>query len=38
MYQVNLLLFGMASIVAAFSPSLKILVLCRFVNGSRTWR
>src|SRR3954453_1357030 len=33
MYQVNLLLFGVASLLAAFAPSLGILVLCRFAMG-----
>jgi putative MFS transporter len=33
MYQVNLLLFGLASLLASFAPSLKILVCCRFAMG-----
>ncbi|WP_441231101.1 MFS transporter [Tardiphaga sp. 215_C5_N2_1] len=32
-YQFNLLLFGVASLAAAFAPNMTILILCRFVMG-----
>ena len=32
-YQVNLLLFGLASIAAAFAPSMQVLIGIRFVMG-----
>ncbi|SFL40183.1 MFS transporter, putative metabolite:H+ symporter [Bradyrhizobium sp. NFR13] len=32
-YQFNLLLFGLASLAAAFAPNMTILILCRFVMG-----
>jgi putative MFS transporter len=32
-YQVNLLIFGLASIVAAFSPSMEVLIALRFIIG-----
>ena len=33
LYQLNLLLFGVASIAAAFAPTLQMLVLCRVFMG-----
>jgi MFS transporter, putative metabolite:H+ symporter len=32
-YQFNLLVFGLASLAAAFAPSMIILIACRFVMG-----
>jgi MFS transporter, putative metabolite:H+ symporter len=32
-YQFNLLLFGLASLAAAFAPNMTILIACRFVMG-----
>jgi MFS transporter, putative metabolite:H+ symporter len=32
-YQFNLLVFGLASLAAAFAPSMTILIACRFVMG-----
>jgi len=32
-YQFNLLLFGIASLAAAFAPDMTILIACRFVMG-----
>ena len=32
-YQLNLLIFGLASIAAAFAPSMSVLIGCRFVMG-----
>jgi putative MFS transporter len=32
-YQVNLAIFGLASIAAAFAPSMTVLIACRFVIG-----
>jgi putative MFS transporter len=32
-YQFNLLVFGLASLAAAFAPNMTILILCRFVMG-----
>lgn len=32
-YQANLAIFGLASLVAAFAPSMKVLILLRFVIG-----
>lgn len=32
-YQFNLLLFGIASLAAAFAPNMTILIICRFVMG-----
>src|SRR5665213_1212249 len=32
-YQVNLVIFGLASIAAAFAPSMTVLIACRFVIG-----
>ena len=32
-YQFNLLLFGIASLAAAFAPNMTVLILCRFVMG-----
>jgi putative MFS transporter len=32
-YQFNLLLFGVASLAAAFSPNMAFLIACRFVMG-----
>jgi putative MFS transporter len=32
-YQFNLLLFGLASLAAAFSPNMAFLIACRFVMG-----
>jgi MFS transporter, putative metabolite:H+ symporter len=32
-YQFNLLLFGLASLAAAFSPNMMFLIACRFVMG-----
>jgi putative MFS transporter len=32
-YQFNLLVFGLASLAAAFAPSMIILITCRFVMG-----
>jgi MFS transporter, putative metabolite:H+ symporter len=32
-YQFNLLMFGLASLAAAFAPNMMILIACRFVMG-----
>lgn len=32
-YQFNLLVFGLATLVAAFSPGFEFLLVCRFVSG-----
>jgi putative MFS transporter len=32
-YQVNLLVFGLASLAAAFAPDMQALIACRFVMG-----
>ena len=32
-YQFNLLVFGLASLAAAFAPNMTILIFCRFVMG-----
>jgi MFS transporter, putative metabolite:H+ symporter len=32
-YQFNLLVFGLASLAAAFSPNMAFLIACRFVMG-----
>src|ERR1700733_8211038 len=32
-YQFNLLMFGLASLAAAFAPNMAILIACRFVMG-----
>src|SRR3979409_957302 len=32
-YQFNLLLFGIASLAAAFAPNMAVLIACRFVMG-----
>jgi len=32
-YQFNLLLFGLASVAAAFAPNMTVLIACRFVMG-----
>jgi putative MFS transporter len=32
-YQFNLLVFGLASLVAAFAPNMMILIICRFIMG-----
>jgi putative MFS transporter len=32
-YQVNLAIFGLASIAAAFAPSMTVLIACRFIIG-----
>jgi putative MFS transporter len=32
-YQFNLLLFGLASLAAAFAPNMAVLIACRFVMG-----
>ncbi len=32
-YQANLLVFGLASLAAAFAPSMEILIICRFIMG-----
>jgi len=32
-YQFNLLLFGLASLAAAFAPNMTVLIVCRFVMG-----
>jgi putative MFS transporter len=32
-YQFNLLLFGLASLAAAFAPDMTVLIACRFVMG-----
>jgi putative MFS transporter len=32
-YQVNLLVFGLASLAAAFAPNMIVLIACRFVQG-----
>src|ERR1700736_3870706 len=32
-YQFNLLVFGLASLAAAFAPNMTILIVCRFVMG-----
>ena len=32
-YQINLAIFGLASIAAAFAPSMYVLIACRFVIG-----
>ena len=41
-YQANLLLFGLASLGAAFAPNMTVLITCRFIMGvgpraPRTW-
>ena len=32
-YQVNLLIFGLASLAAAFAQDMNQLIICRFVQG-----
>src|SRR5260370_37544668 len=32
-YQFNLLVFGIASLAAAFAPNMTVLIACRFVMG-----
>src|SRR3981189_1346465 len=32
-YQFNLLVFGLASLAAAFAPNMAVLIACRFVMG-----
>jgi putative MFS transporter len=32
-YQINLLIFGLASLAAAFAPNMTVLIWCRFVQG-----
>src|SRR6202000_2029109 len=32
-YQINLLIFGLASLAAAFAPDMPQLIVCRFVQG-----
>jgi MFS transporter, putative metabolite:H+ symporter len=32
-YQANLMIFGLASLAAAFAPSMAVLIACRFVMG-----
>jgi putative MFS transporter len=32
-YQINLLIFGLASLAAAFAPNMSVLIWCRFVQG-----
>jgi MFS transporter, putative metabolite:H+ symporter len=32
-YQINLLIFGLASLAAAFAPNMTVLIACRFVQG-----
>src|ERR1700761_4512016 len=32
-YQINLLIFGLASLAAAFAPDMMVLIACRFVQG-----
>jgi MFS transporter, putative metabolite:H+ symporter len=32
-YQFNLLMFGLASLAAAFAPNMAVLIACRFVMG-----
>ena len=32
-YQINLLIFGLASLAAAFAPNMGWLILCRFIQG-----
>jgi putative MFS transporter len=32
-YQFNLLMFGLASLAAAFAPNMTILIVCRFIMG-----
>jgi putative MFS transporter len=32
-YQVNLLIFGLASLAAAFAPDMNVLIVCRFFQG-----
>jgi putative MFS transporter len=32
-YQINLLIFGLASLVAAFVPNMGWLIVCRFIQG-----
>ena len=32
-YQFNLLVFGIASLAAAFAPNMAVLIACRFVMG-----
>src|SRR5271156_4561296 len=32
-YQINLLIFGLASLAAAFAPDMTALIACRFVQG-----
>ena len=34
-YQVNLLVFGLASIAAAFAQDMTQLIICRFIQGLR---
>jgi MFS transporter, putative metabolite:H+ symporter len=33
MYQANMLVFGLATLVGGFAPSFRVLLLCRFVCG-----
>ena len=32
-YQINLLIFGLASLAAAFAPNMGWLIVCRFIQG-----
>jgi len=32
-YQINLLIFGLASLAAAFAPNMTVLIACRFLQG-----
>ncbi|HEY3795323.1 MAG TPA: MFS transporter [Bradyrhizobium sp.] len=32
-YQINLLIFGLASLAAAFAPDMTVLIACRFLQG-----
>jgi putative MFS transporter len=32
-YQINLLIFGLASLAAAFAPDMTSLIVCRFIQG-----
>jgi putative MFS transporter len=32
-YQINLLIFGLASLAAAFAPNMMVLIVCRFFQG-----
>ena len=32
-YQINLLIFGLASLAAAFVPNMGWLIVCRFIQG-----